>query len=304
MTARTALREMRGLTDILPFPIIPAMPQFTELDRRIVAGWRAFIKWEESNPLNTDDESLVVQRVSYALKKCMAQMRHFPELWHYAASYHLSNGRAEEGAAFLKCGVAACPKSFLLTFALAETEEDRKNYAECHSIFQALIKNLDTEIEELTATVAAEVEVARGPEIPIASAMEFDTGDDSDIGRLVREREDRGKLVQERRGKDIDEVKTATGVVWVMYMRFARRAEGLKAARLVFGKARKSPNPTWHIFEASALMEYHSNKDQAVAVRIFEFGLKLFSEDVHFVMSYLNFLLSINDDTSELMSCY
>jgi len=225
MTARTALREMRALTDILPFPIIPPKPKYTDLERRIVAGWRAFIKWEESNPLNTDDEALVVQRTSYALKKCLAQMRHYPEMWHYAASYHLSNGRTEEGAAFLKAGVAACPDSFLLTFALAEIEEDRKNYVECHNIFQALIKILDTEIEQLTEQVAAEVEVARGPAIPLASDPDFDNTEDSDVGRLVREREERGKLVQERRGKDIEEVKTALGVVWVMYMRFARRAE-------------------------------------------------------------------------------
>lgn len=45
-------------------------------------------------------------------------------------------------------------------------------------------------------------------------------------------------------------------------------------------------------------MEYHSNKDQAVAVRILEFAFKLFPDDIEFVMSYLNFLLSINDESS------
>lgn len=290
---------MRGLTDVLPHPVIPPAPDFSENDRRIVAGWRAYVKWEESNPLATEDQSLVVQRVSYALKKCMAQMRHFPELWYYAASYHTIGGRADEGLAFLKAGVAACPKSFLLTFALAELEEERENFTDCHNIFQALIKHLDDEIEDLTKSVVAEVEAARGPEIPPAASSEMES-DESDFARLVREREERGKIVQERRGKDIQGVKTAAGIVWVMYMRFARRAEGLKAARIVFGKARKSPNVTWHMFEASALMEYHSNKEQTVAVRIFEFGLKLFSEDVDFVMSYLQFLLSINDETSEL----
>lgn len=67
----------------------------------------------------------------------------------------------------------------------------------------------------------------------------------------------------------------------------------------MFGKARKAPNATWHIFEASAMMEYHVNKDSAVAIRIFELGLKVFSEEVDYVVKYLTFLLSINDDTSE-----
>lgn len=47
------------------------------------------------------------------------------------------------------------------------------------------------------------------------------------------------------------------------------------------------------------MMEYHSNKDSSVAIRIFELGWKLFSEEVEYVVRYLQFLLSINDDTSE-----
>lgn len=49
----------------------------------------------------------------------------------------------------------------------------------------------------------------------------------------------------------------------------------------------------------TAMMEYHANKDSAVAIRIFELGFKLFSENVDYVVRYLQFLLSINDDTSE-----
>jgi len=119
-----------------------------------------------------------------------------------------------------------------------------------------------------------------------------------EIARLVEEREARGKMVADRRGKDVDASSTAIGVVWVMYMRFARRAEGMKAARGVFGKARKLPHLTWHVFEASAMIEYHTNKDSSVAIRIFELGFKLFSEEVDYVVRYLQFLLSINDDTN------
>lgn len=48
-------------------------------------------------------------------------------------------------------------------------------------------------------------------------------------------------------------------------------------------------------------MEYHVNKDSAVAIRIFELGFKLFSEDVDYVVRYLQFLLNVNDDTSEFL---
>lgn len=36
-----------------------------------------------------------------------------------------------------------------------------------------------------------------------------------------------------------------------MYMRFARRAEGLKPARSVFGKARKDKWISWEVYEAA-----------------------------------------------------
>ncbi|GMK56794.1 hypothetical protein CspeluHIS016_0306340 [Cutaneotrichosporon spelunceum] len=296
MTARTALRECRQHTDSLPRPELPPFPNFSDGERRVVSAWRNYIKWEEGNPLQNDDSALVVQRTDYALRKCMAQMRHFPELWHYAATYHLNAGRADEGAAFLRAGVAACPKSFLLAFALAELEEDRKNYTECHSIFEGLIAGVNAEVEELQSKVASEVERARGPDIPV-HAGDLDS-EESDVARMVRDRDERGKRLAERRGRDIEAAKTAAGTAWVMYMRFARRSEGLKSARLVFGKARKSPYITWHVFQASALMEYHSNKDAGVAVRIFELGVRNFAESVPFVIGYLEFLLSINDDTN------
>ena len=52
------------------------------------------------------------------------------------------------------------------------------------------------------------------------------------------------------------------------------------------------------------MMEYHSNKDPAVAIRIFELGFKVFSEDVDYVVRYLQFLLSVNDDSSKLILHY
>lgn len=45
-------------------------------------------------------------------------------------------------------------------------------------------------------------------------------------------------------------------------------------------------------------MEYYSNKDSGVAVRIFELGVRQFAEEVPYVIGYLEFLLSINDDTN------
>jgi cleavage stimulation factor subunit 3 len=52
------------------------------------------------------------------------------------------------------------------------------------------------------------------------------------------------------------------------------------------------------VFEASAMMEYHWNKEPAVATKVFDLGLKSFSEDVNYVLQYLDFLITLNDDSS------
>lgn len=47
------------------------------------------------------------------------------------------------------------------------------------------------------------------------------------------------------------------------------------------------------------MMEYYWNKEGEVATKVFEFGLRRFGEDVDFVVRYLDFLIKINDDSSE-----
>jgi hypothetical protein len=48
----------------------------------------------------------------------------------------------------------------------------------------------------------------------------------------------------------------------------------------------------------TALTEYHVTKATDVASRIFEKGLELFGDEVEFVLRYLGFLISLNDDNS------
>lgn len=45
-------------------------------------------------------------------------------------------------------------------------------------------------------------------------------------------------------------------------------------------------------------MEYHTSKATAVAFRIFEKGLDTFGEELEYVLRYLGFLISVNDENS------
>jgi cleavage stimulation factor subunit 3 len=46
-------------------------------------------------------------------------------------------------------------------------------------------------------------------------------------------------------------------------------------------------------------MEYHVSKATDVASRIFEKGMETFGEEIDYVLRYLGFLISVNDNNSE-----
>lgn len=117
--------------------------------------------------------------------------------------------------------------SLLLTFACADQEEERKDTKACHSLYENLLAKLGLDLDEFKLTVAAEIDIARGPEIPAppSGLGDIEMNDGTDVARLIEEREMRGNEVAERRGRDVESVATTFSVAWIMYMRFARRAE-------------------------------------------------------------------------------
>lgn len=116
--------------------------------------------------------------------------------------------------------------SLLLTFAYTDAEEQQKNIKSCNEAYDKLIHNLSAEVEELKTTIDAEVEAALGPEVPnAAQAGDDDNEQSAEVARLVSEREARGKAVRESRGQEVEELQTAITIVWIMFMRFARRSE-------------------------------------------------------------------------------
>jgi len=87
-------------------------------------------------------------------------------------------------------------------------------------------------------------------------------------------------------------------LAFVQYMKFCRRAEGIKQARAVFKKAREDTRSNFHVYVAAALMEYYCSKDKSVAFKIFELGLKKFGSSAEFSLSYLDYLSHLNEDNN------
>lgn len=87
-------------------------------------------------------------------------------------------------------------------------------------------------------------------------------------------------------------------LVYVQLLRSTRRTEGIRAARQVFKRARDEKKCNHHIYTAAALMEYHCTKDQAVACKIFELGLKKFGASPDYILSYIHFMNSLNEENN------
>ncbi|RUS21308.1 hypothetical protein BC937DRAFT_93090 [Endogone sp. FLAS-F59071] len=332
MTARTALREMRIFTDAMIRGGIPKPPQWTEREVHQLDLWKRYILWEKSNPLHLDDTNVLADRIMYAYQQALLVLRFYPEIW-YVRFRELLCGNQQTGkvyvdsedgdgsatgkvrvfinpALFLMISYGGHihrlhlqhPCSFLVHFAYAELCESRKHLAEARAAFESLLAQLTARIEQINRESDAEVQtmLQHAAEERAAESL----GDDIDgemreqIRMKERERErERGKL-EEKRKREIEHVAKGCSLVWISYMRFSRRAEGIKTARTIFSKARKSPNCTYHVFIASALMEYYNSKDPTVAGKIFELGLKMFGDDPSYVCQYLEFLIQLNDDNN------
>jgi len=87
-------------------------------------------------------------------------------------------------------------------------------------------------------------------------------------------------------------------LIFIEYMRFARRSLTVTDARKVFFRARKSPGCTWHVYVAAAQIELYLNKEQNVARKIFELGLKKFINQTRFLLEYVNFLMNLGDNVN------
>lgn len=121
-------------------------------------------------------------------------------------------------------------------------------------------------------------------------------------------------------------------LVYIQYMKFARRAEGIKSGRTIFKKAREDPRTRHHVYVTAALMEYYCSKasarqepeqhrndlavgiqsslclvffptqDKSVAFKIFELGLKKYGDIPEYILAYIDYLSHLNG-SSRVANC-
>lgn len=323
MTARRVLRDLKAQSDNLARPILPRVPAWTTSsvpgaagpdaaqwarERSQIEAWKEYLNWEETNPLLIEDPSTLQARVVTAYRKATMFLRFYPEIWYLAARYLINTNRQDEASAWLKNGMEACTGSFLLHFAYVELCEARKSTSDCAAVFDNLISHINSQIETRQKTLAEELQAITS-EIDIIRAQAasrrqgegaagIDGEEREQERKAIEQVQTRKQDLQDSVAPEIEGLKEASALVCIKYMHFLRRVDGIRAARGVFSRARKSVHCTWQVFEASALMEYHCSKDPVVATKVFELALKTFGHDEAFVVRYLNFLIAMNDDNN------
>ncbi|KAG7254826.1 hypothetical protein CRUP_006587 [Coryphaenoides rupestris] len=249
MNARRVAKEyetvMKGLDRNAPS--VP--PQNSPQEAQQVEMWKKYIQWEKSNPLRTEDQTLITKRVMFAYEQCLLVLGHHPDIWYEAAQYleqsskllaekgDMNNAKlfSDEAANIYERAISTLlKKNMLLYFSFADYEESRMKHEKVHSIYNRLLG-----IEDIDPTL-----------------------------------------------------------VYIQYMKFARRAEGIKMGRTIFKKAREDLRTRHHVYVTAALMEYYCSKDKSVAFKIFELGLKKYGDIPEYILAYIDYLSHLNEDNN------
>ncbi|GAB5590553.1 mRNA 3'-end-processing protein rna14 [Umbelopsis nana] len=305
MTARTALHEMKAFADTINKSVVAKPTEWSEAEVQQLDAWKQYIAWETGNPLQLEDPHQVTERVVYAYQQALIYQRFYPEIWYEFSNYYIETDKPDRALAVLSTGMEVLPSrlgSLLLHFAYVQLCETQKKIPEARKALDTLLEHLTQKIQVIEAAASEETEELNRVAAEERSAMDLGDDIDGELRERLRAREKQVEkeknMIKEEKDAKIAVLAKACSQVWIIYIQFMRRSEGIKNARSIFTKARKFPYVTYHVFVASALMEYYNSKEPIVAGKIFELGLKSFGDDPDFVEQYLDFLIQLNDDNN------
>jgi cleavage stimulation factor subunit 3 len=208
--------------------------------------------------------------------------------------------------------------------------DGKDNFQKIHELYTKLLSALAADLDALEAAGAdtSGVGNASGSTLADTSGANLANTWGASQATLVQanssqstsQNSQQSNSAAQAHSKELHEHRKEFGVVYIMYVRFARRAEGQESASKILDEARKQSWTPWQVYEAAgaytvlfkrrwlwrnetnkdraATSEYHATRDAKEAARIYSKGYALLKSDVDFVVNYLNFLIQINDMTS------
>lgn len=278
MTARAAIRDLKAMHEPLARFVMASPPSWLpghlpiqnnndeltlsgvvsseairmsriESDRKQAHAWLTLIEWEKKNPLHYDDKPSVIARVMYAYRQALISLRLYPQLWRDAACFLLEQGQEDDADAILSEGLECCPDSLLLSFYAAELAEEKGDSAKVKSYYENLLKLLQSHIEKLQPqmnelTLHLEMIEMEKQRLLERMALPDDQRYDSADNEMMAQEYAAFKTVY-------DSLTSKANIAWIQYMKYCRRTDGIKSARQIFSRARKTVYCNAHVFIAS-----------------------------------------------------
>jgi cleavage stimulation factor subunit 3 len=219
----------------------------------------------------------------------------------------------ETAEEFVKNGVLVNYKSLAISFFATEFYECKKDHETAKSTLENVIKFYEEDYNALNQKMgliqdsmkSQERSTKYGVDVENKNQEDSTDDDDDDVKTVLATDPEYLKMKNElsslKAKQDI--ISKKLNAIWIQYMKYARRTDGIQGAREVFAKARKNSYCSYQIFVASALFEYQCNKKKEVAFKIFEVGMKTFGENPSYLLEYIKHLIAVADDSNIRSLC-
>ncbi|KAJ7801935.1 hypothetical protein B0H14DRAFT_3489077 [Mycena olivaceomarginata] len=200
-----------GGTDGTSGIFLPALSTFSSEERQLIGRWKAYLRWEEADPLGIKDEdrSIFTSRVEKVYSKAVIHMRYYPEIC-FALTY-------------------ACVEML----ERAELEKEQRDFSEVHTVYERFFGVLRVKLARLREAVApadeANKDENKKDNITTVKEVSATTGPPG----LVAHHE------------ELVERKEQYSNARINYIRFAWRAQGSTAGRKAFANARNDGLTGW-----------------------------------------------------------
>ncbi|KAJ4465788.1 hypothetical protein C8J55DRAFT_538496 [Lentinula edodes] len=210
---------------------LPTVPSFTISERQLVGKWKNYLKWEESNPLKIEEE----RKTDFHTRIQIAYKKAFVRMRFYPEIWFM---------AYHWMDSVGRPKEAI---AILKTglEANPSSFLLTFAYVEVL--------EVMKNHAQAHAIYEQFLQLQKASIVEL-----------------HGRVDEEKPSKHSPLTRKDYALVYITYMRFVRRTEGVEASRSLFRKARRDMYASWEIYAAGAIMEYHHSRNQVIATRIFE----------------------------------
>lgn len=154
-----------------------------------------------------------------------------------------------------------------------EAQEAKKDYADVHATYERFLETLRVELERLEQE-SGEGKAATNngnngngsgftptstPFDSNSAAAGATTGLGGGVSSATSSFNTQMTKPSSPAQSELAERRAEYGLAYIIYMRFGRRAEGIKASRAIFGKARRDRWSPWQVYEAAGtFFLYHS----------------------------------------------